>query len=74
MKKVLVTNPELFNRLKVDVQVISWGNQYEVRIIWSVDDDIYSQDWHGEHGQFDYEEEFGFQLINHTQNDNDRED
>jgi DUF917 family protein len=57
MKTVKVTNAELFNSKvqDVDIDMHQGGNRGDVT--------INGKTHTGEHGQFDYEEEFGFQIV-----------
>ena len=56
--QVHITNPELFHALRVEADV--WNNN--IRITWFENDQLFHQEWDGEFGQCDFEEQFGFQL------------
>ena len=69
MKNIKITNPDLFKSRNVDVNIdslsigiirgrfVAYGT---VNIQWG---DKEYQSWSGEHGQHDFQEEFGFILV-----------
>ena len=61
--KVHITNPELFHALRVEADL--WDtNEYgsTIRITWFENDQLFHQELDGEFGQFDFVQQFGFEL------------
>lgn len=56
--QVHITNPELFHALRVEADL--WNNN--IRITWFENDQLFHQEWDGEFGQFDFVQQFGFEL------------
>lgn len=69
MKNIKITNQDLFNSKSVDVNLDSLSiNTYDGRFVAKGNVHIQYGDkeyqcWCGEHGQYDFEEDFGFILV-----------
>lgn len=64
MKTIKVTNQELFSAKSVDANYYACGRNQNVSIHWVEGGSKFYQEWDGEVGQYDYEDEFGFQIVN----------
>ena len=69
MENIQITNPDLFTSRNVDVNINSLSIGLVNRRFVAVGDvniqfdDNQAQTWSGDHGQYDYEEDFGFILV-----------
>jgi hypothetical protein len=69
MENIKITNPDLFTSRKVDVNIDSLsiglirGRFAAVGNVHIQFDENEFQTWSGEHGQYDYEEDFGFIFV-----------
>jgi hypothetical protein len=60
MKIIKVTNEDLYNDMVASVELSLTGNCGDVEIEMS---DGSRRLFSGEHGQYDYEENYGFQIV-----------
>jgi len=65
--KIRITNEALFNAKKVEAEFVGTT----LTITYYDDDTLKTIEAWGEIGESDYEEQLGFQLLNHTQDDTD---
>jgi hypothetical protein len=65
--KIRITNEALFNAKKVEAEFVGTT----LNITYYDDDTLKTIEAWGEIGESDYEEQLGFQLLNHTQDDTD---
>ena len=69
MKNIQITNPDLFTSRNVDVDINALriglvnGRFVAIGDVNIQFDDNQAQTWSGDHGQYDYEEDFGFILV-----------
>ena len=69
MKNIKITNPEIFTSRNVDVNIDSLrigtiqGKFIATGNVHIQFDDNQFHTWSGDHGQYDFEEDFGFILV-----------